>query len=260
MSPNFEILTETEISELSSAIKSDLNKLTYNAEFDPTYKPSRNTSKFVKLSGVAAAVTAVLAYSLIGNSSVSPAWSDTPIAIGEATQNEILNSCASLLPVSATQPTIHLTDYRGTFGNAVIGTMDADTSRLRSWNCNFTKTESESFKAIEINETKFISPEYTHTGTLVYPSAHSGSSTPIYEQIVWNGGGVIDGVQIPASQLFLGTFSNGTYSVKVNCPGIPESTASISHAESGIFSIWVPSNSSECSIVFLDKSGKELPH
>lgn len=256
MTTDYEILSDEEISNLSVKIKSELNHLTYNAEFAPMAKSSWNNTRFFKLAGVAATVTAVLAYSLMGNSAVSPAWSETPISVSEANQKEILNSCTSMLPSSATHPTMHLTDFRGTFGDAVLGTEDANTKFLRSWSCYFTYSETQGFKALEVNEQKFISPVYTHTS--VFPVAMPFPSKPIYEITVWNGGDVIDGVKIPASQLYLGSFANGAYSVKVSCPDIPIATASISETDNGIFSIWVPSNSPDCAISFLDQNGVKI--
>lgn len=260
MTQQSEILTEQEVKELSQALKANFNQLTYKAEFDADRKAVPVRSKLLKLSAVAASVAAVLAYSLLGNTSSSPAWSAVPIAVSEANQAAILKSCTSLLPLNSVQTSLHLTDFRGTFGSAILGSADSVTGELKSWGCDFTKSDDNTFKAFQINQAKFIPPVYTTSSTMSVPS-HTlmlSNSKPVYEQIVWTGGDQIDGVKVPASQLILGSFENGANSVKVACPNLPTAMASISNSGSGLFSIWVPSASQDCKVTFFDKSGQEI--
>lgn len=69
---------------------------------------------------------------------------------------------------------------------------------------------------------------------------------------------MIDGVKIPASQIIMGTFTNGAYSVQVKCPSLPSATAALSSRSAGVFSIWIPSSSAQCQIFYFDKSGQPL--
>src|ERR1700693_4979461 len=98
MSTSPEHLTETEIRELSSKLKSSLNALTFNKPFVEYKKHTSTPVTRWTLSGVAAAIIAIVTYTVFGQSSMAPAWSASPLKVSAANERAILTACVEVLP------------------------------------------------------------------------------------------------------------------------------------------------------------------
>lgn len=250
-----EQLTQQEVTELSAQLKLALRPIELDKPFEEHHTLATRRPKVWALSGVAASVVAIIAYAIVGQVAPTPAWSSTPITVDDARQRIILDSCENLLPPTAKNPKIHLLDFRGAYGDAVLVTTSINPPSSESWTCHFIKPQGAPFKAIAVNQAKYIFPEITYPNSAI---TAGGISIPVIESIVWRGGDLIDGVKIPASQIIMGTFTNGAYSVQVKCPSLPSATAALSSRSAGVFSIWIPSSSTQCQIFYFDKSGKPL--
>jgi hypothetical protein len=277
MSTPPELLTENEIHELSAKLKASLNPLTFDKPF-VEYKRQSNRATQWTLSGVAAAFIAVIAYSVIGQLGVAPAWSASPLKVSAANEAEILSTCSLLLPKalrsgqvpSSEDPKVHLVDFRSDYGDAVLITGGMNPQTTRTWTCHFIKPKNSKFNAIDLSEAKFSynyvagNPKVINTSqgisaAAAIPTAPIASGANIARResvsVVWRGGDSFNGVKIPASQIMSGPVIFGAVSVKVKCPNLPSAEAAISN-NGGIFSIWIPSTSPKCVVTYIDRNGK----
>ena len=280
MSTSPDLLTEKEIQELSAKLKASLNPLTFDKPFVEYKKLQSSHARQWTLSGVAAAFIAIIAYSVIGQSSVAPAWSASPLKVSAANEAAILTTCSLLLPEalqsgqvpSSDRPKVHLVDFRSDYGDAVLITGGMNPQTTRTWTCHFIKPKNSKFKAIDLSEAKFsysyiagnpkiINTEHGISATAAIPTASIPTSSNIKRResvsVVWRGGDSFDGVKIPASQIISGPVIYGAVSVQVKCPNLPSAEAALSKT-SGIFSIWIPSTSPKCLVTYIDQNGKTI--
>ncbi|HUW88120.1 MAG TPA: hypothetical protein VMW30_07080 [Candidatus Paceibacterota bacterium] len=273
MSTSPDLLTEKEIHELSAQLKASLNPLTFDKPFVEYKKRQSNHARQWTLSGVAAAFIAIAAYSVIGQLSVAPAWSASPLKVSAANEAAILTSCSLFLPKalqsgqasSLEHPKVHLVDFRSDYGDAVLITGGMNPQTTRTWTCHFIKPKNSKFKAIDLSEAKFSysyvagNPKKIIPGPSISATAAILTPTNIKRResvsVVWRGGDSFDGVKIPASQIMSGPVIFGAVSVKVKCPNLPSAEAAISNT-GGIFSIWIPSTSPKCLVTYFDQNGK----
>src|ERR1700694_5708631 len=214
MSISPDLLTEEEIQDLSAQLKASLNPLTFNRPIVENNKRQSNHARQWTLSGVAAAFIAIIAYSVIGQLSVAPAWSALPLKVSASNEAAILTTCSLLLPKtlqsgqvqSSEDPKVHLVDFRSNYGDAVLITGGLNPQSTRTWTCHFIKPMNSKFKAIDLNEAKFSfsyiagNPTNTIPGPGLTASAATLSSANIKRResvsVVWQGGDSIDGVKI----------------------------------------------------------------
>lgn len=275
MSTSPDLLTDKEIQELSAQLKASLNPLTFDKPFVEYKKRQSNHAKQWTLSGVAAAFIAVIAYSVIGQSSLAPAWSASPLRVSAANEAVILTTCSLLLPEAlqsgqvptSEHPKVHLVDFRSNYGDAVLITGGLNPQTTRTWTCHFIKPKDSKFKAIDLSEAKFSysyiagnpqktipGPGLTATATAEIPTSANIMRRESVS-VVRRGGDSFDGVKIPASQIMSGPVIDGAISVKVKCPNLPSAEAAMSKT-GGRFSIWIPSTSPKCLVTYIDQNGK----
>jgi hypothetical protein len=288
-----ELLSTEEIAELSYSLRTSFEGITYNKNLSELQHPLTNSKRKLQVAGLVAAALALIGYSTIGTSSVSPAWSATPLPVTTSQHGEIFSACSSLIPTTTTDPQMHLVDYRGPFGDAILSTPTNEKLQNNQWVCHFVQTSSGGFKAIDVNPisdfhvfaTNNLSSSSSEslngttilvsgnsqtievpatpgsdlskpTGTNTQSSTSKLSEMTVTASDVWNGSNLVDGIKIPASQILMGSVPVGTVVAKVSCPDVKASEASIS--PEGFYSIWIPSVSPECKVSFVDVNGKLL--
>lgn len=270
MSTSPEHLTETEIRELSSKLKISLNPLTFDKPFVEYKRQQSSQATRWTLSGVAAAIIAIVAYAVVGQSSIAPAWSASPLKVSAVNEATILSTCALFLPEalqnaqvpSSDRPKIHLVDFRSNYGDAVIITGGINPQTTRTWTCHFIKPKNSKFQAIDLSEAGFSFSYVVGKAKQIITTPGDSIVTasvaePVSASVMWPGGNSVDGVKIPPSQILSGSVIYGAISVKVKCPNLPLAQAAISKT-GGIFSIWIPSTSPKCLVTYFDKNGKKV--
>ncbi|MEJ0014550.1 MAG: hypothetical protein WDN07_03065 [Actinomycetota bacterium] len=128
MSTSPDHFTEKEIHELSAQLKISLSPLTFDRPFVEYKKRQSKQATRWTISGIAAAIIAILTYSIVDQLSIAPAWSASPLKVSTTNEAAILTTCSLLLPeelqskqvASSDRPKIHLVDFRSDYGDAVL--------------------------------------------------------------------------------------------------------------------------------------------
>jgi len=248
-------LTDEEIFALSSKLREAFDPL-HLVNHEATFTGSRLRSRQLTIPAIALLVVALFSVMFFAESQTSPVWSATPITVNSSQRSAILETCASLLSHPSNSSTLDVVDFRKQFGEAVISTKKSGLGK-KLYECDFMQLKGGEFEAIRLN---VIAP-----GKVIYPDRISLSAlsrmkkqaSRIVIATVWRAQGTIGGVRIPASQAIFGRIPEGTASVRVKCPDLPEATASLVRAPIPYFIVWLPTESS-CTVQYLNSSGKRI--